>query len=182
MPHGLFFQLLSRCTRWYSENGYQENPDFFDGTARFFIGKNPCHQFILLCRKTFIKIILTQPEENVPEVKNASLVETNKVAITVRKFLEEAMQKLKSEVSWLRNLMCGLCIACPGCLRDEEPCSLHEQKFCTHEDCLCLLKVEGGIPRHCQKRRVMPTLPGLKVWFSLKGNNIFVTVDITYSK
>ena len=176
VPHGLFFQLLSRCTRWYSENGYQENPDFFDGAARFFIGKNPCHQFILLCRKTFIKIILTQPEES------ASLGETNKVAITIRTFLEEAVQTLKSEVSWLRNLMCDLCVECRGCLRDEEACSIHKQKCCTHEDCLCLLKVKGGIAKHCQKRREMPTLPGLKIWFSLKGNNIFVRLDVFHSK
>ena len=35
----------------------------------------------------------------------------------------------------------------------------------------------GGIPRHCQKRLEIPTLPGLEKLFSLEGNNISVGVD-----
>ena len=177
VPHGLFCQLVSRCARWYSESGFKETPDFFDGAARFFIGKKCFHQFILLCRKRFIKIILTQPKESHREVNQASFAETNKVALLVRKFLEETLQTLIRELSWLRNLKCDWCVACPGCLRNEKVCSIHEQKCCTHEDCLCLLKVEEGIPRHCEKRLEMPTLPGLEKWFSLEGNNISVGVD-----
>ena len=177
VPHGLFCQLVSRCAGWYSESGFKETPDFFDGAARFFIGKNSFHQFILLCRKRFIKIILTQPKGSHRERNRASFAETNKVALLVRKFLEETLQTLIRELSWLRNLKCDWCVACPGCLRHKQVCSIHEQKWCTHEDCLCLLKVEGGIPRHCPKRLEMPTLPGLEKWFSLEGNNISVGVD-----
>ena len=177
VPHGLFCQLVSRCTRWYSESGFKETPHFFDGAARFFIGKKSFHQFIILCRKRFIKIILTQPKEINLEVNQASLAETNEVAILVRKFLEETLQTLIRELSWFKNLEYDWCVACPGCLRHEQVCSIHEQKWCTHEDCLCLLKVDGGIPRHCQKRLERPTLPGLEKWFSLKGNNTSVGVD-----
>ena len=50
VPHGLFCQLVSRCARWCSESGFKETPDFFDGAARFFIGKNsflsPVHSFM----------------------------------------------------------------------------------------------------------------------------------------
>ena len=176
VPHGLFYQLVSRCTRWYSESGFKETPHFFDGAARFFIGKKSFHQFILLCRKRFIKIILTQPKGSHREVNQASFAETNEVALLVRKFLEETLQTLIRELSWLRNLKCDWCVACPGCLRHKQVCSIHEQKWCTHEDCLCLLKVEGGIPRHCQKRLERPTLPGLEKWFSLEGNSISVGV------
>ena len=169
VPHGLFCQLVSRCTRWYSESGFKETPLFFDRAARFFIGKRSFHQFILLRRKRFIKIILTQPKAVHLEVNQASFAETNGVAILVREFLQETMQTLTRELSWLRNLKCDLCVACPGCLRHEQVCSIHEQKCCTHEDCLCLLKVEAGIPRHCQKRLEGTTLPGLEKWFSLEG-------------
>ena len=132
------------CARWYSESGFKETPDFFDGAVRFFIGKKSFHQFILLCRKRFIKIILTQPKGSHREVNQASFAETNEVALLVRKFLEETLQTLIRELLWLRNLKCDWCVACPGCLRHEQVCSIHEQKCCTHEDCLCLLKVEGG--------------------------------------
>ena len=143
-PHGLFCQLVSRCSKWCSESGCKETPDFCDGTVRFFIGKKSFYQFTLLCRKRFITIILTQPKGSHREGNQASFAETNEVALLVRKFLEGTLQTLIRELLWLRNLKCDWCVTCPGCLRHEQVCSIHEQKCCTHEDCLCLLKVEGG--------------------------------------
>ena len=172
VPHGFFSQLVSQCTRWCSLNGFKRPPDLFDGASRFFIENELVYQLILVCKKRFIKIVLKQTQRS----HGASFAEIKEVAILVRTFLEETTQNLTRELPWLSNLTYDLCVACPDCLRKEEMCSKHSQVFCTHEDCLCLLKIlEDGQVSHCLNSfcNELPTLNGLEKWFPTKGDDIF---------
>ena len=174
VPRGLFCQLMSQLTRWCSESGFEQKPHFFDGASRFFIEKEPFHQLILLCKKRVIKIILKkQKKQDYLEGNKAPIPESNDVAVAVREFLEEAMQSLIRGLLCWNNLAYDFSIACPECMQEREECSNHGQVCCTHEDCLCLLSIlEGGTPSQCQNGLETPTLPGLKKWFSFKGNYI----------
>ena len=49
VPHGLYLQLVSRCTKWCSESGFKKPPKLFDGASLFFIGKELTHYMMLVC-------------------------------------------------------------------------------------------------------------------------------------
>ena len=168
VPHGFFWQLVSRITKWCSKSGFTQPPRFFLAASRFVIEKKSIYQLILLCKKRFIKIILTHSEP----AGGASFSEARELAILVRTFLEETVQDLRRELPWLGNLKCDFCVACPCCLRKEEMCSYHNVVSCDHKDCLCLLKVlEEGHPSHCPSSLDLkvPKVFGLEKWFAAKG-------------
>ena len=153
VPHGFFLQLVSRITKWCSKSGFTQPPRVFLAASRFFIQtKSIHHQLTLLCKKRFIKIVLTQEL-----VRGASFSEARELAILVRTFLEETVQDLRRELPWLGNLKCDFCVTCPGCLPKEE---------------MCLLKVlEEGQPSLCPRSLdgKVPTVLGLEKWFAAKG-------------
>ena len=169
VPHGFFWQLVSRITKWCSESGFTQPPRFFLEASRFVIGKKSTrHELIVLCKKRFIKIVLRHSEI----VCGVSFSEARELAILVRRFLEETVQNLRRELPWLGNLRCDFCVACPGCLRKEEMCSYHNVVSCDHEDCLCLLKaIKEGQLSHCPSSLdvKVPTVFGLEKWFAAKG-------------
>ena len=168
VPHGFFWQLVSRITKWCSKSGFTQPPRFFLAASRFVIEKKSIYQLILLCKKRFIKIILKDSEP----AGGASFSEARELAILVRTFLEETVQDLRRELPWLGKLECDFCVVCPGCLRKEEMCSYHDVVSCDHEDCLCLLKaLEEGQLSHCPSSLdvKVPTVFGLEKWFAAKG-------------
>ena len=169
VPHGFFWQLVSRITKWCSKSGFTQPPRFFLAASRFVIEKKSTrHQLILLCKKRFIKIVLTHSEL----FCRVSFSDARELAILVRTFLEETVQDLRRELPWLGNLKCDFCVACPCCLRKEEMCSYHNVVSCDHKDCLCLLKVlEEGHPSHCPSSLDLkvPKVFGLEKWFAAKG-------------
>ena len=170
VPHGLFPQLVSRCTRWCSTSGFKEPPNLFDGAARFFIEEEHIHQLVLICKKRFIKIVLKQMERECNAPLDKAKVE--EVAILVRRFLEDTMQNLSHELPWLKNIAYELCVECPYCLKEEKTCRNHEEVSCTLEDCMCLLKVPpDGLLSYCRNSlcdKIM-RFPQLEKWFSIKG-------------
>ena len=150
VPHGFFWQLVSRCSRWCSESKFKhaQPPKVFPAASEFIIEKERTHQLILLCKKRFIKVILThsQPEHG------ASFAEAREVAILVRTFLEGTVQDLRHEHSWLSNFDCHFCVVCPNCLPKKEACCIHDVVSCDNEDCMCFLEIlEEGKLKHCQK-------------------------------
>ena len=166
VPHGVYSQLVTRCTKWCSESRFMPEPRLRHMISSFTIKKEESHQLILSCKKTFIRVILKQSQPD----KEASLAEIGDVAIVVRKFLEEALEKLSKELPWLSNLKYEFCVTCPYCPEEEEPCTKHRQISCTHEDCICFLKVQqGGELGCCQHSGEIPTIPSLGKWFSNKG-------------
>ena len=167
VPHGFFWQLVSRCSRWCSESKFKhaQPPKVFLATSEFIIEKEYTHHLILLCKKRFIKVILThsQPEHG------ASFAESREVAILVRTFLEETVQDLRREHSWLSNFNCDFCVVCPDCLQKEEACCIDDVVSCDHEDCPCFLEiVEEGKLKLCQKTLGVKerTVVGLEKWFA----------------
>ena len=170
VPHGFFWQLVSRCSRWCSESKFKHArpPKVFDAASEFIIEKERTHRLIFLCKKRFIKVILTHSQP----VHGASFAEEREVAILVRTFLEETVQDLRHEHSWLRNFNCDFCVICPDCLQKKEACCLHDVVSCNHEDCLCFLKIlEEGKLKHCAKTLGVKerTVGGLEKWFADKG-------------
>ena len=166
VPHGLYSQLVARCIKWCSESGFMREPVLRHMISSFTIKKEEAHHLILFCQKMFIRVILKQSQPD----KEAPLAEIEEVASLVRNVLEEALQKLSRELSWWRNLKYDFCVACPYCPEEEEPCTKHHLVSCTHEECICFLKVQqGGELGCCQHSGETPTIPSLKKWFSNKG-------------
>ena len=169
VPHGFFWQLVSRCSRWCSESKFKhaQPPKVFLAASEFIIEKECTHHLILLCKKRFIKVILThsQPEHE------ASLAEKREVAILVRTFLEETVKNLRHEHSWLSNFNCDFRVVCPHCLQKEEACRIHDVVSGDHEDRMCFLVLEEGNLKHCRKTLGVKerTVEGLEKWFAGKG-------------
>ena len=171
VPHGFFWQLVSRCSRWCPKGEFKhvQPPEVFLAASKFVIKKEHIHYLILLCKKRFIKVILTHSHP----VHGASFAEAREVAIVVRTFLEETVQDLRREHSWLSNFNCDFCVVCPYCPPKEEACRIHHEVSCVHEDCLCFLEisfVEGKL-KHCQETLDVKEqkIVGLEKWFAHKG-------------
>ena len=164
VPHGIFYQLVSRCIGWCSENGYKRLPVLYDHAARFFIGQQFIHTLILLCKKKYIKIVLHYKKP----VTEAYFAQAEKVACDVRSFLEGTLKDLSEQLPWRGNLEYELRVACPFCPTEGNACDDHSQISCTHEDCLCLVTMAPAEQLICRKSFCdkIPTIPGLEKWFS----------------
>lgn len=164
VPHGLFYQLVSRCIHWCSKNGFKLPPSLFCNGARFFIEKDVFYHLILFCKKRFIKIVLKQIKPN----RGAPLAEEEEVPLLVRRLLEHLLQDLSSELPSLENLKYKFCVACPYCPEEERRCDKHDQTSCVHEDCLCLLEMVPAERLICVNSfsDEMRMVPGLEKWFS----------------
>lgn len=163
VPHGLFPQLLSRCIRWCSEPGPKHAPNLYHNGARLFIGKQIIYNLILICRRRFIKIILKQRNPSSAPPFTAS----EEMARDVRVLLEDTLQDLSRELSWLRNLRYELCVACTVCSKQSEKCIKHREVCCAHDDCLHLLRVLPEEELICPKSfsDEIIEVPGLEKWF-----------------
>ena len=164
VPHGIFYQLVSRCIRWCSENGYKRPPTLYNHGARFFVEKQFSHQEILLCKKKYIKIVLKHRKP----VNEACLAEAEEVASDLRSFLEGTFKDLSRQLPWRGNLKYELCVECPFCPTEGNTCQDHSQISCIHEDCLCLLTMAPAEKLNCEKSFSdnVATIPGLEKWFS----------------
>ena len=187
VPHGLYLQLVSRCARWCSENGFKTPPKLYDGASRFFIGKEITHQIILVCKKRFIKIILKKMERKC--APSCGLTE-EKVPIVVRTFLNKTMQNLSETLPWLLNVAYDLRVECPYCIKEEAPCGKHKQFPCSDDRCMCLLYVaQNGSYTYCTNSfcdEILP-LPALEKWFSsssedssIKGGSAMIKKVLPY--
>lgn len=177
VPHCFFWQLVSRCSIWCSQNGSARPPRFFSAASHFFVDKEAIYQLTLLCQKRFIKITLKQSQPI--HVHSSSFTEAREVVVAVRTFLEETVQNLRRELPWLSNLTFDLCFACPRCLHKEDTCSNHDVISCDHEYCLCLLKCLHELQlSHCPNSLCVPTLNGLEKWFAVKGELTWHEIEL----
>ena len=167
VPHGLYLQLVSRCTEWCSTRGFKKPPKLYDGASLFFIGKGLTHHMMLVCKKRFIKIVLKQIKRN--DGSSCEPVSAKEVPILVRTFLNEMMQNLPETLPWFKNVAYELCVKCPYCLKVQKPCDTHGVFPCHKERCLCLLTVvPDGSCEYCTESHLTEflPLPQLKRWFS----------------
>ena len=187
VPHGLFSQVVSRTIRWCSEMitctktssassprndtgkeikeqskaGQTPCPKLYLNGARFIIGRRIIHDFVLLCKKRFIKVVLKQRTQSCQVSADSS------TATRVREFLEETLQDLSRDLSYLHGLQYQFCVACPYCQLQNQTCTNHNQLSCPYEDCLHLLDIKQGEPLICENSYgEIRTVDGLKKWSS----------------
>ncbi|XP_078384312.1 uncharacterized protein LOC144666796 isoform X3 [Oculina patagonica] len=166
VPHGLFSQLVSRSIRWCCNTWPMQPPKLYQNGAWFVIGKQ-IHDFVLICKKSFIKILLRQrtPSHQVLGEKSEEL------ATLVREFVEGTLQNLSQELPYLSGLQYELCVACPYCHQGTEQggqeCSNHGKVSCVDEECFHLLEVKQGQPLICMKKvsDKVHAVSGLEKWF-----------------
>ena len=161
VPFGLFTRLVSRSVRWCSEAGPTQHPTLYQNGAWFVIGKQTFHDFVLICKKQFIKFFIrqrTQPQQ-------ISVDDTSEVAVQVREFVEETLQVLSRDL-YKGKLQYHIRVACPYCQR--EKCTSHNQIACSYDDCLHLLELRQGYPLICKKKPTeeVLTVTGQQKWFS----------------
>ena len=161
VPHGLFTRLVSRSVHWCSEVGPNQPPTLYQNGAWFVIGKQTFHDFVLICKKQFIKFFIKQ--RNQPQ--QIPVEETSEMAVQVREFVEATLEALSRDL-YKGGLQYHIRVACPYCQR--EKCSSHNQIACSHEDCLHLLEVRQGVHLICKKKPTdeVLTVPGKQKWFS----------------
>ena len=105
VPHGLFLQLVSRSIRWCSKTWATHQPALYQNGAWFIIGKD-IHDFVLICKTGFVKVILRQRKAQSHQVVGQNSVE---LATLVREFLEDTLKNLSQEMLYLRGLQYRLC-------------------------------------------------------------------------
>ena len=66
VPHGLFSQLVSRFIRWCCKTWPLQHPKLYQNGAWFVIGKQ-IHDLIVICKKSFIKIVQYRSEISEPK-------------------------------------------------------------------------------------------------------------------
>ena len=161
VPHGLFTRLVSRSVHWCSEVGLTQPPTLYQNGAWFVIGKQTVYDFVLICKKQFIKFFIKQ--RNHPQ--QISVDETTEMAVQVREFVGTTLQALSRDL-YKGGLSYHIRVACPYCQR--EKCSSHNQIACSHEDCLHLLEVRQGVHLICKKKPKyeLLTVKGKQKWFS----------------
>ena len=161
VPHGLFTRLVSRSVRWCSEAGPTQPPTLYQNGAWFVIGKQTFHDFVLICKKQFIKFFIKQRKQP----QQISVDDTSEVAVQVREFVEATLQVLSRDL-YKGGLRYHIRVTCPYCQR--EKCSSHNRIACSHEDCLHLLEVIHGDPLICKKKpeEEVLTVTGQQKWFS----------------
>ena len=162
VPHGLFAQLVSRCIVWCSGCCPAKPQLYQNGAMFFFIGKQRIFDLVLICRKRFIKIILTRN----PQASAPSTTYSATKARDVRVFLEGTLKEMTEELSWLRNLRCELCVACTHCLKSPDQCSRHGSVRCADDDCLYLLPLHPEEQLICRKNYAREPIKiyGLEKW------------------
>ena len=162
VPHGLFPRLVSRCIVWCSQCSL-EIPELFQTGAKFaFIGKECIFDLILICRKSFIKIILTKNQQApVP----STTYSTTK-AREVRGFFEDTLKEMLGELSWLGNMRFELCVACTHYLKSPDQCSRHGSVCCADDDCLTLLPLRPEEQLYCRMNHARERIKicGLEKW------------------
>lgn len=163
VPHGLFSQLMSKSLSWCSATGCTQPPNLYQNGARFVIGAQSVHSFILICKKRFIKMLL----KHITHGGAASMSHSAEIARSVRLFVEGTLQDLARELPHLSGLRYKFCVACPSCLQEDHECDKHSQPSCVHEDCLHLLDIKQGERLLCMKSFVdeVLTVHGLEKWF-----------------
>ncbi|CAH3157474.1 unnamed protein product [Pocillopora meandrina] len=176
VPHGLFLQLVSRSIRWCSKTWAMHQPTLYHNGAWFIIGKD-IHDFVLICKTGFVKVILRQKAQSHQIVGQNSV----ELATLVREFLEDTLKNLSQEMPYLRGLQYKLCVACPNCHQGKEEmcraCSDHMKTTCTHKDCLHLIDANEGQPDICKRKPwdMVELVCGLEKWFLKRSQGLSST-------
>ena len=182
VPHGLFSQLVSKFIPWCCKTWPSQHPKLYQHGAWLTIAiEKQIHDFVVICKKSFIKIILRQrinAHKKIKLVVPAEVSEELHIATQVREFLEGTLETLSQELPYLSGLQYELRVACPYChpKRDEgiQKCSNHGKLSCDDEKCFCLLPVTQGQPLICMRKvyNEVHTVDGLEKWFLKRTSQV----------
>ena len=175
VPKGLFVRLVSSSISCCRKTWQQTPPPtlYQNGAHFVIVGKQIIYDFIVLCKKSFIKIVLRQKDEDNEE--SVSLSESMEIPSRVLVFIDDTLQKLSHELPCLSGLQYELSIACPNSLAE---CPNHREVSCTQEECTHFLKLKEGQRLVCTKiigdsvRRVVRRIPGMEKWLSLRRTRV----------
>ena len=179
VPHGLFSQLVSRFIRWCCKTWFLQHPKLYQNGAWFVIGKQ-IHDLIVICKKSFIKIVLRQKMQ----CHQASAEKSEELATKVREFIEETFQTLSQELLYLSGLQYELCVACPYCHQGRDgvgqECSNHGRVSCDDEECFHLLKMKEDQQLICMEKfsDELRTVCGLEKWFLKRASQVCDLYDL----
>jgi len=179
VPHGLFSQLVSRFIGWCCKTWPLQHPKLYQNGAWFVIGKQ-IHDLIVICKKSFIKIILRQKMQS----HQVSVENLGELATQVREFVEETLQTLSQELPYLSALQYELCVACPYCHQGidgiGQECCNHGRVSCDDEECFHLLEVRQGQPLICMREVCgeVRTARGLEKWFVKRTSQVCDLYDL----
>ena len=179
VPHGLFSQLVSRFIRWCCKTWFLQHPKLYQNGAWFVIGKQ-IHDLIVICKKSFIKIVVRQKMQS----HQALAEKSEELATQVREFLERTLQTLSQDLPYLSGLQYELCVACPYCHqgRDgvDQECSNHGRVSCDDEECIHLLKMKEGQQLICMEKFCdeLRTVCGLEKWFLKRTSQVCDLYDL----
>ena len=179
VPHGLFSQLVSRFIRWCCKTWPLQLPKLYQNGAWFVIGKQ-IHDLIVICKKSFIKIVLRQRMQS----HQISAEKSEELATQVREFVQETLQTLSQELPYLSGLQYELCVACPYCHQGSDgvgqECSNHGRVSCDDEGCFHLLKMKEDQQMICMVKfcSELRTVHGLKKWFLKRTSQVCDLYDL----
>ena len=181
VPHGLFSQLVSRFIRWCCKTWPLQLPKLYQNGAWFVIGKQ-IHDLIVICKKSFIKIVLRQRMQS----HQISAEKSEELATQVREFVQETLQTLSQELPYLSGLQYELCVACPYCHHQGtdglgQECSNHGRVSCDDEECFHLLEMKDDQQLICMEKFCdeLRTVRGLEKWFLKRTSQV---CDLQYNK
>ena len=171
VPKGLFIRLVSSFISWCCKTWQQTPPPtlYQNGAHFVIVGEQIIYDFILLCKKNFIKIVLRQKDEADEESVSGS--ESIEIPSRVRVFIDDTLQKLSHELPCLSGLQYELSVACPNCLSE---CPNHREVSCTQEECTHFLKLKEGQRLVCTKivGDSVRKVPGMEKWLSLRRTQV----------
>ena len=179
VPHGLFSQLVSRFINWGCKIWPLQHPKLYRNGAWFVIGKQ-IHDLILICKKSFIKIVLRQKVQS----QQVSTEKSEELATQVRTFVEGTLQTLSQELPCLSGLQYELCVACPYCHQGSDgvgqECSNHGRVSCDDEGCFHLLKMKEDQQMICMVKfcSELRTVHRLKKWFLKRTSQVCDLYDL----
>ena len=185
VPHGLFSQLVSRFIHWCCKTRFLQHPKLYQNGAWFVIGKQ-IHDLIVICKKSFIKIVLRQriqsqevnAHKKIKLIVSAETSEELHIATQVREFVEGTLQTLSQELPYLSRLQYKWCVACPYCHQGRhgvgQECSNHGKVSCEDEECFHLLEVDQAQPLICNETlcNEVRTVHGLEKWFLKRTSQV----------
>ncbi|XP_068708431.1 uncharacterized protein [Montipora foliosa] len=147
VPRSLFPRLVLQFFQW----GQKEflsllHPQLYKNFARFYTAGDEDCSVILLCRSSFIEIVVHRGNVNprlVEGIQSKLTIESFEVfcARAVYRQLSLMLECMRREFCWLRNMTYQAGFICPVCCHRKvvNYCRTHHKQYCEQEECLHFL-------------------------------------------
>ena len=145
LPIGLFPRLVLMVMQWCTREGLnQEHPKLYHNFVRFYTHPAKGISLILLCRSSFIEVVVhhgkckagaSENERlNLPSVLSQDTPQVEFARIVCRQ-LGLILECMRREFHWLKNMAYEMSVCCPICCTVKY-CDTHYVSDCKEEECL----------------------------------------------